>query len=115
MSRRGCRRSWPDYSTGFSPLRDVRRIPIRSRPQPALDALAIDDAARNFLDRALGRVELRNAVALEQPLGGAHLELALTERCVAAAGPPAAANLVEPRRLDRETEQLVDVRAQRRR
>ena len=82
---------------GFCAYRDARHTAHGSRTQAALDALAVDDAARDLLDRALGRVDVRDAVALEQVLGAAHLELALRERRVAAAGPALVADLLQPR------------------
>ena len=54
-------------------------------------------------------------MALEQVLGAAHLEFALRERGVTTVGPPLVADLLQPRRRDRQPEQLARERRQCRR
>ena len=75
----------------------------------------MQDRGRDLFDRAAGRVDGRDALALHELLRLAHFVAAIVERRVAAAGPPRLADLLQPLRIDRQPEQAVAVRQDRRR
>ena len=77
----------------------------RGSEDVALELRAMQDRRRDLLDRLRRRVERRDAFALHQLLGLAHLVAAIVERRVLAARAPLLADLAQALGLDREPEQ----------
>src|ERR1700722_13283050 len=86
--------------------RTIPRTSAMSGTQSSLDSGAIENSAGYFLDRDFGRIEHGNAVPLEQRLRRSDFEGDLLRRRIAAVGPALVANLLQPIRLDRQTEQF---------
>src|ERR1700694_1876929 len=95
--------------------RTIPRTFGMSGAQAPLDAGAVENSARYFLDRDFGGVEHRNAMPFEQGLGRSDLESHLRRRRIAAVGTPLVSDLLQPIRLDRQTEQFARMRVERRR
>src|SRR6185436_8203898 len=98
----------PPYAMHFT-LRCVEF----SGANAALDAGAVENATRDFLDGTLRRIEVGNSLSVEQRLSRAHLVLNLRRGCVAAARTSFVANLLQAFGLDREPEQPAQVWTQR--
>src|ERR1700676_4480661 len=96
-------------------LRTIPRTSGMSGAQAPLDAGAVENSARYFLDRDFGGVEQRNAMPLEQRLRRSDLESHLLRRRITAVGTPFVANLLQPIRLYSQTEQFPRIRFERRR
>ena len=84
----------------------------RSRDGAAFEPGRVEDAAREFLDGAAGRVDERDVESVEQALRLADLEPHLAGRGVAAADPARAAQIPQTPGLDREPVDLVPVLGQ---
>src|SRR5262245_62658453 len=83
-----------------------------SRTEPTLDAGIVEDAARDFFDRALGRVDHGNGITAEKRFGRAQLVGDLLTGSITAFGPPFVTNLLESFRLDGQGIKLATVRFQ---
>src|SRR5260370_36372531 len=94
--------------------RTIPRTAGMSGAQAPLDAGAVENSTRYFLDRDFGGVEHRNAVAFEQRLRRSDFESHLRRRRIAAVGTPLVANLLQPVGLDGQAEQFPRIRVQRR-
>src|SRR5215510_6923886 len=81
----------------------------------ALEPHLLQDLGRDLLDRAGRRVEPRDTMAAHQPLGVLDLVAAVLESCVAAVGPPLAADLGQALLLNRQAIEPLEVRLYRRR
>src|ERR1700688_2418537 len=95
--------------------RTIPRTSGMSGAQAPLDARAVENSTGYFFDRDFGGVEHRNAVPFEQRLRRSDFECHLLRRRVAAVGTPLMSNLLQPVRLDRQTEQFSRIRFERRR
>src|SRR5688572_30489432 len=89
-----------------NPPPSVRLFTKTSRPHAPRDGEPLKHAARDLLDGRVRGFEIRDAIAVEQLLGGAHLECALLRGRITAVGPAFLPDLLQSDWLDREAEQL---------